>query len=144
VGNELNGDDAAGLEVVRGLGRKLSSQADLLLLETGLAPENFTGVLRRFQPDFVLFVDALEIEAPPGAIFWVDWRDLEGFSGSTHTLPLSILASYLDHEIGCQVAVLGIRAVSLEISGLTEPVRSTVDQICDELTEWWLKYTASH
>lgn len=138
VGNELNGDDAAGLEVVRGLSRILSSQDNLLLLETGLAPENFTGVLRHFLPDLTLFVDALETDAPPGTIFWVGWHDLQGFSGSTHTLPLSIMATYLDHEIGCKVALLGIGAGSLVTSDLTAPVRSSVDQICNEFTDWWL------
>jgi hydrogenase 3 maturation protease len=109
IGQELRGDDALGLEVARCLQRKLSSREDVLVLLAGPAPENFTGALRRFDPQRVILVDAALMGETPGAVRWLDWREATGFSASTHSLPLSALAGYLETELGCTVQILGIQ-----------------------------------
>lgn len=116
IGHDFNGDDAAGLVVVRTLERVLGARDRLLILDAGPAPENTTGRLRSFAPDLVLLIDAAQMDAPPGAIRWLDWQQTTGISASTHTLPLHLLARYLVAELGCNVALLGI-----------QPVRNAVD-----------------
>jgi hydrogenase 3 maturation protease len=61
VGNELNGDDAAGISVARNLWADREIPACCFKIETGSLPENASGPLRRFHPDLVIFVDAAEI-----------------------------------------------------------------------------------
>jgi hydrogenase 3 maturation protease len=118
IGNEMNGDDAAGVLVARRLfkcvGTRSAIQDWLLVLEGGVAPENFTGPLRRFKPDLVIFIDAADMDTEPGHIELVPWQQADGLSVSTHTLPLSMLAGYLVEETGCQVVLLAIQATQTQ------------------------------
>ncbi len=130
IGHELRGDDAAGLWLAGRL-RTLATGCDrLLAIETGPAPENFTGVLRSFKPDLVVLVDAAFMEAEAGAIGWLSWQEASGFSASTHTLPLHLLATYITCELGCEVALIGIQPAQLELgAALTPEVRQAAEEI---------------
>lgn len=123
IGNELRGDDAVGVLAVRRLAELLAAAAPdwLLLVEAGPAPENFTGVLRRFAPDVVVLVDAASLGQPAGTIAWLDWQETSGLSASTHTMPPYMLARYLVHELGCQLAMLGIEPAELEFEAPLSP-----------------------
>jgi hydrogenase 3 maturation protease len=119
VGQELNGDDAAGVRVAQALLKRQragSSNAprpvpfSLLVVEAAHAPENCLGAIRRFAPDLVILVDAAEMGDPPGTVRWLDWRDTGSFGTSTHTLSLSMMASYLVAELGCEIGLIGIQA----------------------------------
>lgn len=130
IGNEFNGDDAAGVLVVRAL-RKIIGQADhLLLIEGGTAPENTTATLRRFHPDVVLMIDSAEMGEEPGCVHLLAVEALDGLSASTHTLPPSVLVTFLQRELGCRVLLLGIQPQTLEFDApLSEPVRRAISQI---------------
>jgi hydrogenase 3 maturation protease len=135
IGNEFNGDDAAGVLVLRALRARLGQQPGLLLLETGTAPENFAGSLRRFQPDLVIFLDSADMGMLPGAVTWVDWRNTEGLSASTHSLPPFVFASYLVQELGCRVALLGIQVGRVGFNeAINPPVRLAIRQVAQGLS----------
>lgn len=112
VGNELNGDDVAGLLVLRSL-RESQSNGLLpdtwLLLEGGSAPENFTAPIHRFRPDWLLVVDAAQIGCRPGQIAYIGLDEVDGASAFTHGLPLSLIGQYLVGETGCRFGLLGIQ-----------------------------------
>jgi hydrogenase 3 maturation protease len=119
VGQEINGDDAAGVKVAQALLKRQragSSNAprpaafSLLVVEAAHAPENCLGAIRRFSPDLVILVDAAEMGDPPGTVRWLDWRDTCSFGTSTHTLSLSVMARYLAAELGCEIGLIGIQA----------------------------------
>ena len=115
--------------MARGLSA-LTGQPHLLILEAGLAPENFTGPLRRFGPDYVLLVDAAEMGDAPGTIRVLDWRDSTGFGPSTHLQPPSTFAEYLIVETGCEVVLLGIQPARLDFdTRLSAPVRAAVGRV---------------
>jgi len=112
VGNALNGDDAAGVSVARALRRYQTRgmlSPSVLVIDAGLAPENFSGQLRQFKPHLVILIDAAHQDAPPGEIRWLDWEQAGGLSASTHTLPLSMFASFIIAELDCQVILLGVQ-----------------------------------
>lgn len=121
VGNEMNADDGVGLRVVRELKRMLPARSDLLLVEAGGAPENFTGALRRFRPDSVIIVDAADMGECPGTVRWLDWSTSDALSGSTHTLPPSVLATFLIGSMGCEVVLLGVQPASVEFGAPMSP-----------------------
>jgi len=130
IGHELSGDDAAGLAVVRALKGALAPAERVLLVDAGPAPENTTGLLRRFAPDLVLLVDAAQMDEPPGAVRWLDWQETSGVSASTHTLPLHMLARYLVAELSCEVALLGIQPAGNMIGAPLSPeVEEAVDAV---------------
>jgi hydrogenase 3 maturation protease len=141
IGNELRGDDAAGVIIAREL-HKLSSggshaagvpaawEPPLLIIEAGAAPEAFTGRLRRFDPDLVLMIDAAQLNEPPGTIRLIAWQDTIGLSASTHTLPLNVIAHYLVTELGCEVAVIGLQPGA---NAFDTPLSAAVRRASDEV-----------
>ena len=138
IGNEFNGDDAAGVLVARKLStRECSDDAGhVLVIEAGQAPENITGELRRFQPQVVLLIDAAQVDADPGEVVWIPWETTTGMSASSHSLPLSMLARYLTLEFNCSVHLLGIQPAQNESNGNVSPeVYAAVEDICQTLCE---------
>jgi hydrogenase 3 maturation protease len=137
IGNDLRGDDSAGLVVARALldDEPCRNDPDLLILEGGPAPENPTGKIRAFQPELVLFIDAAQMDEPPGTVQWIPLDAIDGMSASSHSLPLSMLAQYITADLGCDVAVLGIQPGQNAIGAeLTPPVRAAVDEIVAEIS----------
>jgi len=145
VGNELDGDDAVGVLVVRELKSLVEGSApacapSFLILEVGLAPENFTGKVRKFAPDLVILVDAAEFKEAPGYVEWLDWRDAQGFSASTHSLPPTLLAQYLIHELGCRVILVGVQPQQLIFDEPVSPaVQAVVQPLSRGLAAWLLE-----
>lgn len=134
IGNEFSGDDAVGAWIARELGARLGPQPDCLVLDGGTAPENLTGPLRRFRPDLVLLVDAAHFAAAPGTVAWLDWQQTDGLSGSTHTLPPSVLAQFLVEELACRLALLVIQPAQLDFGcPLSAPVRAAGEQVVEAL-----------
>jgi hydrogenase 3 maturation protease len=153
VGQELRGDDAAGVILVRRLCEDRSDPAETQsppdsplypaptlsdteppaarwYFEAGSLPEASAGPLRRFRPDWVLFLDAAELGEPPGCVRWIDPVQLEGDSPGTHTFPMSGFSAYLESELGCHVAILGIQSKQMEFdTPVSEEVRSAIDRI---------------
>ena len=121
IGSELNGDDAAGIQVARELSKAASFPADFLAIDGGSIPENASGPLRRFSPDLVILVDAADLGSPPGTIDWLEKDQIDGMSASSHTLPLSVLGGYLESELGCRVEYLGIQPKQLEFAAELSP-----------------------
>ncbi len=136
IGHELCGDDAVGVRIAAALRSLLSGDERFLVLEAGPAPENFTGLLRRFQPDLVVLLDSALMDEAPGTVRWLDWQETEGMSASTHTLPLHILASYLTAELGCTMALIGIQPEqTFADAPLTPPVQAAADAVVAALAD---------
>ena len=135
IGNALRSDDAAGGLVARRLmeSRLIQDLETVLVMDAGHAPENGTGQLRRFEPNVVLMIDAAEMGEQPGTIRLIELDEIDGMSASTHSLPLSMLANYLVLELNCQIAVLGIQPVSIDVGeGIDPRVDRAVQQIVSE------------
>lgn len=132
VGNDLRGDDSAALVAVREIIARGTLCSHFLALEGGPAPENVTAALRRFQPEQVIFLDAAHMDELPGTVRWIELNTIDGMSASSHSLPLSILAEFIEMEFGCAVTVLGIQPEQNEVmEDLSAPVRRAVDEIVE-------------
>ncbi|MFL7839727.1 MAG: hydrogenase maturation protease [Candidatus Promineifilaceae bacterium] len=98
-----------------------------LLLEVHNAPESYTGPIRRFEPDLVLFVDVAWLGEAADTLALIEWQDTAGLSASTHTFSLHLLAKFLNHELGCDVLLLGLQPRDMELgASLSPPVESAV------------------
>ncbi len=123
--------------VARRLKQELPECDDLLIIEGATAPENFTGLLRRFRPQRVLLIDCAEMQAEAGEIAWLLWEQVDGLSSSTHTLPPTVLADFLLAELGCSAALLGIQPGTTAFDApMTPAVQAAVDQIVAEFQAW--------
>ena len=144
VGQEINGDDAAGVKVARRLVKQTAGRVErrsparsisLLVVEAAHAPENCTGAIRRFAPDLVILVDAAEMGDPPGTVRWLDWREAVGLNTSTHSLPASMVARYLVGELSCEVALIGIQVQDTSLgAGISPAVRRAIRSVSRGLT----------
>ena len=136
VGNDLHADDAAGLLVIRALEARLGSSPNVLLIEGGITPENFTGSIRRFGADWVIFIDAANLEVEPGTIEVLPIEQVDGFSASSHMQPLSVLAKFITRDVGCQVGVIAIQAQSLEMEqAVSGAVMVGVNELVEEFCQ---------
>jgi hydrogenase 3 maturation protease len=135
VGNEMRGDDAAGMLIVRALGLRVANLEGLRIIEGGHAPENATGELRKFSPELVLLIDAADMGKEAGSIALIPMEQIDGVSASTHSLPLSMLARYLTLELKCEVALLGIQPKSVEMGEtVSDEVNQAVSDIAEEIS----------
>jgi hydrogenase 3 maturation protease len=139
VGNEFDGDDAAGLLAAQLLERRIAApggRTHVTVIQAGLAPENFTGQLRKLAPQVVLILDAAWSPDAAWRVTRLDAAALDGFGASTHMQPLSRLAGYLEVELGCAVGLIGIRAEQVEFGRPLSPeVRHACHRLARELGE---------
>jgi hydrogenase 3 maturation protease len=138
IGNELNGDDAAGSLVARSLREKKCNWGIYcpLVIDAGVAPENMTGEIREFKPGLIVFIDAADMGEAPGTVRWIAMDEIDGMSASTHRMPLSMLAQYLTLELGCDIVLLGIQPSTVKMGEeLSEPVRRVVENMSDDLCD---------
>ncbi|HRL13946.1 MAG TPA: hydrogenase 3 maturation endopeptidase HyCI [Aggregatilineales bacterium] len=125
VGQALCADDAAGVLVAR----HLRPAAHRLVIDGGPAPENYAGALLDFAPDLILMVDAARMDAPPGTVAWIPLDDVGGFSGSSHTLPLRVLAQYLSLHTAAEIALIGIQPDVTQFDA--EPTQPVLDAVAE-------------
>jgi hydrogenase 3 maturation protease len=129
VGSELRGDDVAGVLVARKLQAWCARRGchRLAAFVGTSAPENLTGEIARFRPDWVVMVDAAHLGREPGAVEIVTREKIGGLSFSTHMLPAPIVLDYLEKTTGCRSLVVGIQLEQTEV--LADPSTSVVEAV---------------
>ena len=134
VGSEFRGDDAAGVLVARNLKKNVKS-SNVLVIEGGVAPENFTSEIRKFEPSHVFLIDAADFKAKPGTVrLFNDLSVAIGQSISTHKLSLSILSDYLHNQTSVKVSLIGIQPAGAEMGGkMCKEVKDVVDELAKAL-----------
>lgn len=133
IGSALRGDDAVGLALVR----RLDSDRDrLTVVEGGVAPENHTGVIRAFDPDWVVLVDAVDFGADSGEGTWVDPDELGGESFSSHKSTPAMLRTFLEREMDAEVALFAVQPATIEQGeGLSSGIADRLDELTERLGE---------
>ena len=132
IGNEMMGDDAAGALVARELKKCKMQKAEcrIEIFETSTTPENFNGAIRKLGPDLVVMVDAADLNQEPGRIEFLDAKQMHTMMHSTHTMPLSFLAGYLEQMGTAKVIALGIQAGHIRLDQpMTREVAESVKLI---------------
>lgn len=127
VGNELIGDDGAGVAVAHALE---AEELPWPVFNAQTVPESFLMKIVKCEPDVLVMVDALEIGAEPGTVRILPSRKLTGQSPSTHgPAPIAFL-DIVKKMHPCRTAVLGIQPkAGVFGTGLSEPVAAAVDRI---------------
>jgi len=132
VGSSLNCDDGAGPAVAENLINCMNGDfPENMRVYNGCAsPENLTGEIKRFSPNTLIIIDAADFSGTPGSIKTIDMKNITGTGFSSHMLPVSIMADYLEKETGCKTIMIGIQPASILYGNeLSEQVASTVRKI---------------
>ena len=133
IGNEFFGDDAAGIYVIRELKRLFSDSKHILLIEASVSPENFTGPVRKFNPDWVWIIDAAEMNLNPGEVEILNLEQIGGVSAFSHRMPLTLFAKYIFETTNAEISFIGVQP---EATGAYLDVTTTVIKTCQDMGEF--------
>lgn len=132
VGNPLRGDDSLGLELLKKLKRKVPRNVKIIY--GGVAPENFIGKIKKFNPSHILIIDATMFGGKPGEAKLIQPEQILNATVSTHTIPLSLLASLIQAETSAKVILLGIEPKSLGLGEeMSKEVKESIDRCAEAL-----------
>jgi hydrogenase 3 maturation protease len=132
LGNPLRGDDGAAVRCGEILQEKPVPHLEIVLCEA--VPENFAAPLRRNPPDKLVILDACLMGSIPGTIRILEFDCLDGFTETTHGLPLGeIIREVFPPE---RVFVIGIEPKDTEFSlSLSPEVESGVRDLAEALLD---------
>lgn len=133
VGNPFRKDDFVGVDIVRKLKTKVSS--NVFLIEAETIPESYMQKIVDFKPTHVLLVDAGIINKQPGAAMLADPAQLIRKSSiSTHTLPLRIFCDYITQTANAKLALLIIQPMNVDFGeGLSPALKKTAEELASLL-----------
>jgi len=131
LGNIERGDDGAGPHLCRLIKGRVSYE----VIDAGVTPENYTGVIKRSRPDTIIIVDAVWFEGRPGETRLFSRSDLRSGKVSTHDVSPKLLIEYLASSIDAEIYLLGIRPGSNRFGqGLTKEVERSVNVLAEFLS----------
>jgi len=140
IGNRLGGDDTAGNCVVDMLNQeqyrgKSLFPAEIMAIDVGTAPESYTSVIRRHQPDLLILVDAADMDLPPGAVRTITPEKISILYFSTHHIPLPTFVSYVGEFCG-KVLLIGVQPEQTETGrDISEAVHKSVKKLAEVILE---------
>ncbi|MBN1432873.1 MAG: hydrogenase maturation peptidase HycI [Methanomicrobiaceae archaeon] len=126
VGNSLLSDDGAG-EYIAGSFEK----EGWISYQCGTAPENFTSIVRKENPEMVLIIDAARMGFSPGEFRQIPEEKISGVSFGTHQLPLSQLTAYL-RPYAKKIIIIGIEPKTTDFG---ESLSPEIEDACRRLLE---------
>jgi hydrogenase 3 maturation protease len=139
IGNEFHGDDAAGILVIRQMRKMISDFENIQIIEASVAPENFTGQIRKFSPDWVWIIDAAAMELNPGEIRILDSSQIDGVSALTHQMPLTLFVKYIQKVTCAEVIFFGIQPkIISSYVAVTPEIKTICKETGNFLTNWIL------
>lgn len=130
IGNELKGDDGAGVYIVKEFVKRGLTN----FLDAGVALENHIFKIIEKPYKNVILIDAVDMAKEPGFISLLDVNALACGGISTHTISLKMAGELLSAD-GKRIHLIGIqpRDMSLD-SGLSSDVKS----VSDKLVSFWM------
>lgn len=135
IGNELRTDDGLGPYIVS----KLSiDDSNIMIKDVGSVPEAFARPLAEFGAEKVVLVDAANMRKPVGHIELITKDRISGIAISTHSMPLSMLMSYLEERSGAQTILLGVQPQDVSFGeGLTSEIKDIAERVIKIIENVW-------
>jgi len=115
IGNTLRGDDGIGSIIAQSF-----KDRDWLSMDCGVAPENFTSIIKKNRPNLVVLIDAVEMDLKPGEFRTISSNRISALHLTTHSMPLSFLISYL-REYTQELIFIGIQPKIIDYSNSVSP-----------------------
>ncbi|HEX7467724.1 MAG TPA: hydrogenase maturation peptidase HycI [Methanobacterium sp.] len=130
IGNEMRGDDSVGPLIIQKLSSLFSEMDNIVSLDGGTVPENYTGLIRKENPTNIIFVDAVDMKKTPGYIRIVDKDEIGNYSISTHAMPLSFLIKYLESVTDANMILIGIQPKNMDMTqDVSKEVEKSVEKV---------------
>jgi hydrogenase 3 maturation protease len=133
VGNTMKGDDGIGSYIVEQIRRyryvadgelkdelNTSKIWEIVTIDCGTIPENYTSVIRKQRPDRLVLVDAAEMGLSSGSYRIINPEHMGVMAMSTHNMPLSLFVSYVS-QLCPEVLLLGIQPNRMDLNEKLSP-----------------------
>ncbi len=128
VGSPLRGDDYVGPYVAR---RVRVARG----IDAGTAPDAVVPVLRRMEPEEIVFVDAALMGLEPGEVRILEPEFLDEGPLTTHSIPMGMLMELLG-GLADRVTIIGVQPKTFEgYMRLSPPVRRAALELVRILDE---------
>jgi hydrogenase 3 maturation protease len=137
----MRGDDAVGPLIIQKLSHLFPERDNIVFLDGGTVPENYTGLIRREKPTNIIFVDAVDMKREPGYIRIVNKEEIGDYSISTHAMPLSFLIKYLESVTDADMILIGIQPKNM---GMTQHVSKEVEKSVEEVAGIFSQLLPNH
>ncbi len=133
VGNVLKGDDGFGALLAQAIDGRVSFR----VFDTGMAPENYLGVIVREKPDTIIFADTADFGGEPGEVMFLSAGDFSDSSFFlTHNTSLKMLFEFISMEgIKAEVFILCLQP---EAMALGEDLSAGARREIRELSGWFI------
>ncbi len=126
LGNIDRGDDGVGPHIAGLLKGKVSYE----VIDAGVAPENYTGVIKRAKPDTIIIIDAIHFEGRAGEVRIFSGAELCSGKISTHDVSPKLLIEYLASSTDANIYIVGIKPGSNKFGqGLSREVAKTAQSL---------------
>ncbi|MDP6686316.1 MAG: hydrogenase 3 maturation endopeptidase HyCI [Candidatus Omnitrophota bacterium] len=126
LGNLDRGDDGVGPYIAA----QIKDKVPYKIIDAGVTPENYTGVIRRLDPDTIVIIDAVQFEGKPGDVKIFLSDELRSGKISTHDVSPKLLIEYLTSSMKAKIYILGIKPKTNKIGeGLSKEALSAVEKI---------------
>jgi hydrogenase 3 maturation protease len=124
IGNREGGDDGVGPYIADTFPKDIP---DIVAIDCGSNPENYTSVVKRYHPNMMVLIDAVEMGLSPGEIRLVPEKRIGTMHVSTHGIPLSVIIRYLKAFL-LQVILIGIQPKTMH-GPLTTEVKQSANAL---------------
>lgn len=131
IGNEIRGDDSLGSVIAQRLSKFFDGRDDVVVLDGGTVPENYTSLIRRENPTHIILFDAVDMKKKPGFVRIVKKEEITNYNISTHAMPLSFLIRYLESTTDAKIILIGIQPKNLDI---TQTISKEVEESIENVT----------
>ncbi len=129
IGNKDGGDDSVGPYIADQL--KKEKNKDIFVIDAGTAPENYTGNVKKINPEILIIIDAIDMDLKPGDIRIVPRKKIGVMHVSTHGIPISVLVKYLEKYVK-KILIIGIQPK--EMTGkLTKTVKKSAESLIETI-----------
>lgn len=134
IGNDMRGDDAVGPILANRLFSEFQTQTDVVVVNGGSVPENYTGTIRRENPSHIIFLDAVEMRKETGHVKLVKKEEISNYSISTHAMPISFLIKYLESAVDSKIILIGIQPKNMEVGqDISKKVEKSIEEVFNGL-----------
>lgn len=123
IGNIDGGDDAVGPYIAD----KLQSNKNIVVINCGTEPENYTSLVKKYNPKRLIIIDAVEMDLEPGEIRIVPKEKIGRMHISTHGIPITILMDYLEKYVE-SIFFIGIQPKTMS-GNITNQVKKSGNKL---------------
>ncbi len=104
------------------------------LINGGSVPENFTGLIKKYDPSHIILIDASLMNREAGEINIVNKDNIADISISTHSMSLSYLIRYLQLEKEYEILFIGMEPEIMDLSfELSPKIKNSSDRLIELL-----------